>query len=191
MNGKQSSEQGSAFGALARFGKERVSKAVFKLLSEGTITLHKLVASPLTGFVKLDHEILKSSDTVRSYLAQLLKSGPDQQTKFSLAQIIKLGLGELFRNELVELARRYRFQDESLDVKQHMRVYEALKGQRFRGVILLMDLARGIGSIWCEETQQFCFFTKTRFGMRRQFPFMTKSNLKSQLAVNQRRALKP
>ncbi len=114
VNGKQSSEQGSAFAAVAHFGKERVSQAVFQLLSEGTITLHKLVACPLTGYVRLDHELLKSSETVRNYLAQLLKSGPDQQTKFSLAQIIKLGLGELFRTELVELARRYRFQDSNL-----------------------------------------------------------------------------
>ena len=157
VNGKQSSEQGAAFAALAHFGKERVSQAVFQLVSEGAITLHKLVACPLTGYVKLDEEILKASDTVRDYLAQMLESGPDQQTKFALAQIVRLNLGEVFRKELVTLARPNRFQDASLDLKHHMRVYEALKGQRFHGIILLLDTARGIGSIWCDETQQFYF----------------------------------
>lgn len=38
-----------------------------------------------------------------------------------------------------------------------MRIYEALKGQRFRGVIMLLDSSRGIGSIWCDETRHFYF----------------------------------
>jgi cold shock CspA family protein len=157
VSGERSSERGTAFAALRNFGNERISQAVFRLLSEESITLHKLVACPLIGYVKLDREILKASGAVRDYLAQLLNSGADQQTKLALAQIIKLGLGELFRGELTELVRRYRFQNVNFDMKQHMRVYEALKGQRFRGVILLMDTARGIGSIWCEETQQLYF----------------------------------
>jgi cold shock CspA family protein len=42
-----------------------------------------------------------------------------------------------------------------------MRVYEALKGQRFRGMIMLLDNLRGIGSIWCDETQHFYFLHLT------------------------------
>ena len=157
VNSENWSEKGSAFAALTSFGKQKVTQTVILLLSGGVIRLQQLVGSPLGVYVELDEDTLRASKDFQAYFATLLKSGPEQQTKFALAQIIKLGLGDLFRDQLVELVRPFHQQEASFDIKQHMQVYEALKGQRFRGVIMLLDTSRGIGSIWCEETHHFYF----------------------------------
>jgi len=155
--GGEQSEKGSIFAALAHYGKQRVSEAALLLLSQGAITLQQLVTCPVGDYIEMDEKVLRASPGLVNYFAWLLRSGAEDQAKFALSQIVKLSLGDLFREPLIEIIRSSQSKNESVTVKQQMRIYEALKGQRFRGIIMLNDTERGIGSIWCDETQNFYF----------------------------------
>jgi cold shock CspA family protein len=157
VSGEQS-ERGSVFGALAHYGKKQVSEVASLLLSQGTISIRRLLAKPLGDYVELDESILRASAESGDYVVSLFKSGwSEGPTKSTLLQIEKHGLGGLLREPLVEMIRSFRAGDGSQPIKQQICVYKALRGQRFRGVIMLLDSSRGIGSIWCDEMQHFYF----------------------------------
>jgi cold shock CspA family protein len=152
------SERGHLLAVLSHYGKPRVSEAALQLLSRGTITIQQLLSKPLGDYIGVEESVVRASLDSAAHVVSLLSSGWSQgQTRSTLNQIEKYGLGGLLRDPLIELLRASRAEDASQMIKRQMCVYKALKGQRFRGVIMLLDAARGIGSIWCDETQYFYF----------------------------------
>jgi len=158
----EQSEKGSIFTALVHYGKLRVSEAALRLLSQGTITIQQLLSKPLGDYIELDEKVIRALLESGYYIVSLLRSGWSQgQITSTLIQIEKYGLGGPLREPLAEMVRTLRTEDASQLVKQQMCVYKALKGKRFRGVIMLLDSSRGIGSIWCDETQHFYFLRQS------------------------------
>lgn len=150
-------EKGPAFASLGNWGKDRISRTVFDLLVQGAVSFEQLADSPLLTYVELTDQLVGASPDIHSYISRLLQSGVENQVKSALSWITKLGVGHLFREVLAELIRSYRFRDDNPPTKLQKGFYEALKGERFQGVIMRFDPRREIGSIWCDETLEFYF----------------------------------
>jgi len=151
-------EKGAALGVLGKYwGKDCVGATVFDLLGQGGISFEQLMASPLLPYLEEGDQAIAASAAFRSYIPGLLQSGVEERVKFALSWTAKLGVGHLFREVLAEQIRSYQSRDVSPPTTLKMGFYEALKGERFQGVIVLLDPLREIGSIWCDEMLQFYF----------------------------------
>lgn len=154
----EQAERGAVLTALAHYGKQRVCDTALQLLSQGRLTLEQLLSKPLGDYIGVDERVLRASLESEDCVTLLLRSAwSEGETKSTLLQIGKHGLGGVLREPLVEMVRTMRGEDASQLAKRQMCIYKALKGQRFQGVVMLLDDSRGIGSIWCDETEHFYF----------------------------------